>query len=65
MKKSLFTILSCFVIFSFVAMPCLAQETTEEYTSEVTSEVNFAGMLVEVGSTDLPTTLIIRPNAGG
>jgi len=65
MKKSLFTILSCFVIFSFVAVPCLAQEATEEYTSEVTSEVNFAGMLVEVGSTDLPTTLIIRPNAGG
>ncbi|MBU0649385.1 hypothetical protein KJ969_04820 [Patescibacteria group bacterium] len=65
MKKSLFMILSCFVIFSFVAMPCLAQEATEEYTSEVTSEVNFAGMLVEVGSTDLPTTLIIRPNAGG
>ncbi len=30
---------------------------------EATSEVNFAGMLIEVGSTDIPTNLIIRDNA--
>ncbi len=30
---------------------------------EATNEVNFAGMLIEVGSTDIPTNLIIRDNA--
>jgi len=29
---------------------------------EATSDVNFAGMLVEVGSTDIPTNLIVRDN---
>lgn len=29
---------------------------------EATSDVNFAGMLVEVGSTDVPTNIIVRDN---
>lgn len=29
---------------------------------EATNDVNFAGMLVEVGSTDIPTNLIVRDN---
>ena len=63
MKKKIFTLFSCLVLFSMMVMPAMAEET--EYTEEPTAEINFAGMLVEVGSTDLPTTLIIRPNAGG
>jgi len=37
--------------------------TSEAGLSEETSAINFAGMLVEVGSTDIPTNLIIRRNS--
>jgi len=60
------------LLSSFAMTPALAseevstEETTnvveEEYTEEPETAVNFAGMLIEVGSTDLPTTLIIRSN---
>ena len=36
--------------------------TSESGLYEATSKVNFAGMLVEVGSTDIPTNLIVRDN---
>ncbi len=36
--------------------------TSESGLYESESDVNFAGMLIEVGSTDVPTTLIIRNN---
>lgn len=39
--------------------------TSETDLYESTSDINFAGMLVEIGSTDTPTTIIIRPNNGG
>ena len=29
------------------------------------TDVHFVGMLVEIGSTDVPTTIIVRPNSGG
>lgn len=34
----------------------------ESVLYEATNDVNFAGMLVEVGSTDIPTNLIVRDN---
>ena len=37
--------------------------TSENGLYEKENDINFAGMLVEVGSTDVPTTLIIRDNA--
>ncbi len=37
--------------------------TSEEGLYEATSDVNFAGMLVEIGSTDIPTTIIVRRNS--
>lgn len=37
--------------------------TSESGLYEAESDVNFAGMLIEVGSTDIPTNLIIRDNA--
>lgn len=37
--------------------------TSEEGLYEEENDINFAGMLVEVGSTDIPTTLIIRDNS--
>ncbi|MBU0722371.1 hypothetical protein KKA93_02865 [Patescibacteria group bacterium] len=36
--------------------------TSESNLYEATNPVNFAGMLVEVGSTDIPTNLIVRDN---
>lgn len=35
---------------------------SEEDLYENMEEINFAGMLIEVGSTDIPTTLIVRDN---
>ena len=35
---------------------------SEEGLYEAKTEINFAGMLVEIGSTDIPTTLIVRDN---
>ncbi len=37
--------------------------TSEDGLYEEESDIDFAGMLIEVGSTDIPTTLIIRDNA--
>jgi hypothetical protein len=39
--------------------------TNEEGLYEEMTEINFAGMLIEVGSTDIPTTLRIRDNSNG
>ena len=39
--------------------------TTEEGLYEETEDYNFAGMLKEVGSTDIPTTLVISRNSDG
>ena len=36
--------------------------TDPDSAEEETSDINFAGMLLEVGSTDIPTTLVIREN---
>lgn len=36
--------------------------TSEQGLYEAESDINFAGMLVEIGSTDLPTTIIVRDN---
>ncbi len=36
--------------------------SSEEGLYEATSNINFAGMLVEIGSTDIPTTIIVRRN---
>lgn len=36
--------------------------TAETGLTEETSDIHFAGMLVEIGSTDLPTTIIVRDN---
>ncbi len=36
---------------------------SEEGLYEAKSEINFAGMLVEIGTTELPTTIIIRRNS--
>lgn len=36
--------------------------TTESGLTEETKDINFAGMLVEIGLTDLPTTIIVRDN---
>lgn len=57
-----------------IALPALAEEpsetTTEELTTadlkqvESTTKMNFIGQLLEVGSTDLPTTLIVRTKDG-
>ncbi len=38
--------------------------TSEVGLYESTSDVHFAGVLVEIGSTDIPTTIIVRPNDG-
>ncbi len=38
---------------------------TESDLFEEKTEVEFAGMLIEIGSTDLPTTVIIRDNSDG
>ncbi|MDP3043475.1 MAG: DUF5666 domain-containing protein [bacterium] len=39
-----------------------ANPANESGLYEATNDVNFAGMLVEVGSTDIPTNLIVRDN---
>ncbi len=39
--------------------------TDESKLYEATSKVNFAGMLIEVGSTDIPTNIIVRENTTG
>lgn len=39
-----------------------ANPTAESGLYEAAKDVNFAGMLVEVGSTDIPTNLIVRDN---
>ncbi|MCK5415989.1 hypothetical protein KAI92_01010 [Candidatus Parcubacteria bacterium] len=36
--------------------------TSEDGLFEATTDIAFAGMLIEIGSTDLPTTVIIRDN---
>lgn len=41
------------------------EETSEYNLYEETNRVRFSGMLVEVGSTDIPTTLIVRDNETG
>ncbi len=38
---------------------------SEENLYENESDVHLVGMLVEIGSTDVPTTIIVRPNEGG
>ncbi len=43
---------------------CVAP-ASEEGLYEAKNEINFAGMLIEVGSTDIPTNLIIRDNKTG
>ncbi len=42
-----------------LSLPVLAEEITG---TEITTSVNFVGTLVEVGSTEAPTTLVIRYN---
>jgi len=42
-----------------ISFPALAEETTG---TETTTSVNFVGTLVEVGSTEVPTTLVVRYN---
>jgi hypothetical protein len=39
--------------------------TDESKLYEAKSDVNFAGMLIEIGSTDIPTNIIVRDNADG
>jgi len=39
--------------------------TSETSLYEAKSDIKFVGMLVEIGSTDVPTTIIVRPNEGG
>lgn len=39
--------------------------TSESNLYEDKTDVHFVGMLVEIGSTDVPTTIIVRPNEGG
>lgn len=41
-----------------ISLPALASES--ETGTETTSKVNFVGTLIEVGSTEVPTTLIVR-----
>ena len=43
---------------------CVAP-TSESGLYEAETDVHFVGALVEVGSTDVPTNIIIRPNEGG
>jgi len=39
--------------------------TDESNLYEAKSDVNFAGMLIEIGSTDIPTNIIVRDNESG
>jgi len=39
--------------------------TSESGLYESESDIHFVGMLIEIGSTDIPTTIIVRPNEGG
>jgi len=39
--------------------------TSEEGLYEAESDIHFAGMLVEIGTTELPATIIVRDNADG
>jgi hypothetical protein len=61
MKKisKIFVTLMVLVSALAVSFPALAEETTGV---ETTKSVNFVGTLVEVGSTDVPTTLVVRYN---
>lgn len=55
MKKVVFSLsIAVFALTAFVS-PAMAEE--ESYTY-----VEFSGMLIEIGSTDVPTTLIVREN---
>jgi len=61
MKKFIFALISAVFVFSTFAsgLPTAAAEE-ETYTY-----VDFAGMLIEIGNTSVPTTLIIRENSTG
>jgi hypothetical protein len=62
MKKIFKFLTVSMVLVSALAMslPALAEETAN---TETTSSVNFVGTLIEVGSTEVPTTLVIRYNS--
>ncbi|OGL66535.1 hypothetical protein A2856_02490 [Candidatus Uhrbacteria bacterium RIFCSPHIGHO2_01_FULL_63_20] len=50
------------------ALPVAAQsdvETEAEATSETTSRIAFEGQLIELSSTDLPTTIVVRKDPEG
>lgn len=60
-RLALLPLVAALIATSFIALPAGAQEATAEPTSDTT----FAGQLIELSSTDLPTTVIIRENPEG
>lgn len=60
--KKIFKLLTVSMVLASalaVSFPALAEEVAG---TETTTSVNFVGTLIEVGSTDVPTTLVVRYN---
>ena len=66
-KRSFTAFLAFFVagVSLLTALPIYAQGDEEEYTEEPTSDIHVRGQIIELSSTDLPTTIVVRENPEG